>query len=443
MARIILLCFFLTAILPVKGQSPPPGPFGNKPLKWHLNQDSTRWMALHTYVQLWARVNNNNPGTKVFENPESTTADISIRRFRLGLQGQLSTNLFVYTQLGINNLNYLSPRGTSTDLLDAYAEYRFSEAFEIGGGKTAWSGLSRYTAPNTSKLLSYDLIFLALPTNDETDDLIRKLSVYAKGKLGSLDYRLIMSKPFAVQNSPDFDPEPEENIAKFARDVSGSLYSGYLKWELGEKESNKIPFSDGSYLGRKSVMSIGIGMEYQSDALWYLQGGDTTFNDMVLWAVDFFLDKPLNHRQKTAVTFYAGYFNYDFGPNYIRNTGVNNPANGVDPSAASFNGPGNAFPAIGTGQSVFTQAGYLLPSMDPAGKLGRLQPYFSFQYSDFERLDDAMVYYDVGVNWLFHQHLSKLSLNFQSRPFYVMQQDRAVVDGRKLMVVLQYIIRLE
>ena len=91
-------------------------------------------------------------------------------------------------------------------------------------------------------------------------------------------------------------------------------------------------------------MSIGIGMEYQSDALWYLQGGDTTFNDMVLWAVDFFLDKPLNHRQKTAVTFYAGYFNYDFGPNYIRNTGVNNPANGVDPSAASFNGPGNAFP---------------------------------------------------------------------------------------------------
>ena len=223
MARIILLCFFLTAILPVKGQSPPPGPFGNKPLKWHLNQDSTRWMALHTYVQLWARLNNNNPGTKVFENPESTTADISIRRFRLGLQGQLSTNLFVYTQLGINNLNYLSPRGTSTDLLDAYAEYRFSEAFEIGGGKTAWSGLSRYTAPNTSKLLSYDLIFLALPTNDETDDLIRKLSVYAKGKLGSLDYRLIMSKPFAVQNSPDFDPEPEEKYRQIRQGCFGQL----------------------------------------------------------------------------------------------------------------------------------------------------------------------------------------------------------------------------
>ena len=425
------------------GYSQQTGPFGNKPLRWHLNQDSTRWLALHTYVQLWARLNNNNPGTRVFDNVEKTTTDISIRRFRLGLQGQLTENLFVYTQLGINNLNYLSPRGTSADLLDAYAEYRFSNALEIGGGKTAWSGLSRYSAPNTSKLLSYDLIFLALPTNDETDDLIRKLSLYAKGKLGRLDYRLIMSKPFSVQNSPDFDPVPEENIAKFADNVSGRLYSGYLKWELDGSESNKIPFSDGSYHGGKSIMNIGMGLEFQPDALWHLQNGDTTFNDMLLWAVDFFLDKPVNKGKKTTITLYAGYFNYDFGPNYTKNIGVNNPANAIDPAAASLNGPGNAFPAVGTGESFFTQAGYLLPPMDPSGKMGRLQPYFSFQYSDFERLDDPMVYYDMGINWLFHRHLSKLSLNFQSRPVYRVTQDRTEVDTRKLMVVLQYIIRLE
>ena len=433
----------LFGILVAKGQSQEMGPFGNKPLRWQLNGDSTRWLALHTYVQFWARLNQNNPDPRIFDNVEKATADISIRRFRLGMQGQLTENLFIYTQLGINNLNYLSPRGTSVDLLDAYAEYRFSKAFEVGGGKTAWSGLSRYSAPNTSKLLSYDLIFLALPTNDETNDLIRKLSLYAKGKVGRLDYRFITSKPFSVQNSENFDPVPEENIAKFADNASGRLYSGYLKWELGDSESNKIPFSDGSYLGRKSVMNVGVGLEFQSDALWHLQNGDTTFNDMILWAVDFFLDKPVNKSQKTALTFYAGYFNYDFGPNYTENIGVNNPANTVDPSGASFNGPGNAFPAVGTGESFFTQSGYLFPAMGSSGRLGRLQPYLTFQYSDFERLEDPMVYYDIGINWLFHQHLSKFSLNFQSRPVYVVTQDRTEFDERKLMVVLQYIIRLE
>ena len=446
--RIVLLILFLFLfLLPgipvVRAQGQETGPFGNKPLRWYLNEDKTHWLGFHTYLQMWGRLNRNNPGTQIFEDTERTTADVSIRRFRLAMQGQLTENLFIYTQLGINNLNYLSPRGTSVDLLDAYAEYRFSEALEVGGGKTAWSGLSRYSAPNTSKLLSYDLIFLALPTNDETNDLIRKLSLYAKGKLGKLDYRLVTSKPFSVQNSDDFDPVPEVNIAKFADNPSGRSYSGYLKWEFADRESNKIPFSNGSYLGGKSVMNIGVGMEFQSDALWHLQNGDTVFNNMVLWAVDFFVDRPVNKTQNTAFTFYAGYFNYDFGPNYTKNIGANNPANAVGQGVASFNGPGNAFPAVGTGESLFTQTGYLFPYMGPSGRLGQLQPYLSFQYSDFERLDDPMLYYDIGINWLFHGHLSKLSLNFQNRPVFLETQDRVEVDGRKLMVVLQYIIRLE
>ena len=106
-------------------------------------------------------------------------------------------------------------------------------------------------------------------------------------------------------------------------------------------------------------MNIGMGLEFQPDALWHLQNGDTTFNDMLLWAVDFFLDKPVNKGKKTTITLYAGYFNYDFGPNYTKNIGVNNPANAIDPATASLNDPGNAFPAVGTGESFFTQAGYL------------------------------------------------------------------------------------
>ncbi|MEM1134223.1 MAG: hypothetical protein AAGI07_00180 [Bacteroidota bacterium] len=439
--RIIYLLLFHSSIANAQQQTTTP--FGNSPLKWYLQNDSTRWLAMHTYVQLWARVNRNNPGTQIFNEVQNTSTDISVRRFRLALQGQLTAKLFVYTQLGINNLNYLSPRGTSVDLLDAYAEYQLSPALEIGGGKTAWTGLSRYSAPNTSKLLAYDLIFLALPTDDETDDLIRKLSLYAKGKLGRLDYRFVISKPFSARNSLDFDPIPEENIAKFADNPSKSIYSGYMKWEFKDRERNKIAFSDGSYLGSKSVMNVGIGFEAAPNSLWNLQNGDTIYNDMMLWAVDFFLDQPINSIKNTAITFYTAYFNYNFGPNYIRNIGANNIANAVNESFTSFNGAGNAFPAIGTGNSFFTQAGYLLPPLGSLGNKGQLQPYFSFQYSDFERLNEAMLYYDIGVNLLFRGHLSKLSLNLQNRPVFTTNQNRLEQDNRKWMVILQYLIRLE
>lgn len=431
--------FFLQSSIAQEGENP----FGNKPLKWSLNEKNTRWIGLHTYLQLWARVNENNPGSIISEEIQNTTTDISIRRFRLAVQSQITEKLFAYTQLGINNLNYLSPRGTSLDLLDAYIEYDLFPQLSIGAGKTAWTGLSRYSAPNTSKLLSYDLLFLALPTNDETNDLIRKLSLYTKGKLGKLDYRLVVSKPFSARNSEDFDETPQEHIAKFTDQGSGGSYSGYVKWEFKDRESNKIPFSDGTYLGKKSVLNVGAGIEYQPDALWYLENGEVTFSDMKLWAIDFFLDQPINPKKNTVLTFYTGYFNYDFGPNYLKNIGANNPATSLDPIESSFNGPGNAFPAVGTGDSFFVQAGYLFSYMGKPDKKSQLQSYFSIQYSDFEQLEDPMIYYDLGLNWLFNGHLSKLSLNFQNRPVFTETINGIEFDDRKWMAILQYIIRLE
>lgn len=417
--------------------------WGNKPLKWDLNDNGSHWLRLHTYAQFWMRGTENNPGSLLSDQPQNNTFDISIRRFRLGIQAQLTEKLFVYSQLGINNLNYLSSRGTAIDLLDAYAEYSFSEKLAVGGGKTAWTGLSRYSAPNTSKLLSYDMLLLALPTTDETNDLIRKLSIYTKGKLGKLDYRLVFSKPFSPRNSPNFVSELIENNASFTDKSNGNIYSGYFKWEFLEAERNTIPFSDGTHLGKKKVFSLGLGTEFQNDALASLQNGETRFHDMVLWAADLFLDLPINRQNNSALTAYLGYFNYNFGPNYIRNTGVNNPISALDSNQGSFNGPGNAYPVVGTGNSVYTQLGYLLPYFGKTQKYGRIQPYFSLQYSDFELLKEAMIAYDFGVNWYLKEHLSKFSLNLQSRTVYQETFEGVGFDSRKWMAVLQYIIRLE
>ncbi|MHA7056286.1 porin [Aquimarina sp. M1] len=431
----IVIFFFQYTI----SQEQQTNPFGNKPLKWYLNDDHNRWLGLHTYLQLWARVNQNNPGSLVSEEIQNTTADISIRRFRLAIKGQLTEKLFVYTQFGTNNLNYLSSRGTSLKLLDAYAEYSFSENFTIGGGKSLWNGLSRLSAPSTSKLMIADVPFLALPTVNTTDDLLRNLGLYAKGKFHKIDYRFIISKPFPIQN----EIQPAEGVAEFANTHSGMQYAGYVKYEFSQSESNKYAPHRGTYLGNKNVLSVGAGFKYQPDALCSLNQGDERFHDMNLLAADIFLDLPINKNKGTALSAYLGFFEYNFGPNYIRSIGANNPTNGLNQESASFNGKGNSYPVIGTGTSVLYQIGYLLGGIGKNRDKGKLQPYARVQYSDFDRLDDSMISYDLGINYFLNRHLSKFSLNAQNRPVFFDFGSTIERKGRKWMFVLQYQSRIE
>lgn len=413
-------------------------PFRNKTLKWYLNDDHNRWLGLHTYLQLWARVNDNNPGSTVSEEIQNTTTDVSIRRFRFAIKGQLTEKLFIYTQFGTNNLNYLSSRGTSIRLLDAYAEYSFSEKFTIGGGKSLWNGLSRFSAPSTSKLMIADVPFLALPTVNTTDDLLRNLGLYAKGKFDKIDYRFIISKPFPIQN----EIEPAEGVAEFANTHADMQYAGYVKYEFLQPESNKYASHRGTYLGKKTVFNIGAGFKYQSDALCSLNEGEEQFHDMNLLAADVFLDLPINKEKGTALSAYFGFFEYDFGPSYIRSIGANNPTNGLNPESASFNGKGNSYPVIGTGTSVLYQMGYLLGGIGKNRDKGRLQPYARIQYSDFDRLDEPMISYDVGVNYLLNGHFSKFTLNAQNRPVFFDMGNTIEPKDRKWMVVLQYQFRI-
>ena len=416
---------------------------GNEPLRLYLNANGTQWLQFSSYLQLWGRVNENNPGSTVNDELENVTTDISIRRFRLGVSSSPWAKTYVSFQLGVNNLNYLSPRGTSVDLLDAYVQYDFSEYLGIGVGKSAWNGLSRYTSPSSSKLMGYDLTFVALPTLDSTDDLIRKLSLFAKGKMGAIDYRVVLAKPLSVRNSSSFNPEPEEKLARFTNNRPKLQYSGYLKYEFLERESNTSPFHTGTYLGGKKVLNLGAGFTFQADALWSLEDGDERYHDLKLFASDIFLDLPLGSNKQKAITCYLGYFNFNFGPNYIRLLGANNPTNGVRPEMASFNWRGNAFPVSGTGEAVFGQFGYLFPKMGAGGSMGRLQPYLSGQYSEFEGFANSIVQYDLGVNWYFNGHLSKLSFNAQNRPILFDSRNGLAVQDRKWMLVLQYQYRME
>ena len=64
-----------------------------------------------------------------------------------------------------------------------------------------------------------------------------------------------------------------------------------------------------------------------------------------------------------------------------------------------------------------------------------LMPYVSIQHANYDRLNDAMNFYDLGVNWLLAGHTSKFTLSYQNRPVYDTAGDLLAHKGA---VVAQY-----
>lgn len=302
----------------------------------------------------------------------------------------------------------------------------------IGFGLHGWDGPSRYSNSSVSTILALDPPIFQEATNDANDQFVRKLGVYAKGKLGKLDYRFSVSKPFVTQTATT-TIDPLAANSSYSYRIPTQALQGYFMYQFLDKESNTGPGTIGTYLGRKNVFNIGAGFVHQARAMW--QTGvtsDTLYHAMNLWALDVFYDRPVS-ANGAALTVYGGYFHYYFGQGYLRNVGPMNP--GTETKNGTLNGPGNAAPIIGTGHSYYLQSGYKLRN-DLFGDNGTLQFYSALQYANYDRLKDPMVLVDAGVNWLIAGHNSKFTINYQSRPVYS-KTDMGVMTRRGEWV-LQY-----
>ena len=411
-------------------------------LKIYLNDDSTRYVQGTGLAQIWFRYNDNNPGSTIYGTPKKETFDVGLRRVRYQVMGQVTKKVFFYTQFGINSFNSLSARKPGLFLHDVTAEYKiYKNYFTLGGGLNGWNGTCRYTSSGVGNILGMDLPTIEETTNDVSDQFVRKLGVYAKGQIGGLDYRFAAANPFPVQNSlTTVAALSGTNSAAFSTKAPDMQYQGYVKWQFFDKESNLLPYSAGSYLGKKRVLNVGGGFTYQKDAMWYRNANlDTISTPLQEFAVDVFYDSYINKEKQNAITAYAAYLNYDFGPNYIRNAGAMNTANGTV-GAASFNGAGNSAPLIGTGQVVYAQAAYLFKK-DLFGKNGTIQPYASGSYAMYQKLKDPVLIYDIGLNWIIAGQNSKISLDYQSRPIFnadINGDLHETKNARRGQVVLQY-----
>lgn len=406
--------------------------------KLSLNEDGSRYVKFTIVNQTWLRNTTFNEGSTVFGYGKKNDWDIGIRRFRMQFYGQLTDRVFIYTQIGENNFNGIQDRKFGFFVHDALGEYAVvKNKLSLGGGLAAWSGLARFASPSVGSILGVDAPLYQQSTNDVTDQFLRKLSVYAKGKLGKFDYRVALSDPMAFQKAASYSGIISPDIANFSSKPPKLQWNGYFQWQFLEQESNLTPYMTGTYLGKKKVFNIGAGIVYQPKAMWTMAANkvDTVETNILQLSVDAYYDAPISEDGQ-AISAYASVGHFDFGKNYIRNIAAMNPANGITRKDV-INGSGNGFPGYGTGNVVYAQVGYKLKD-NLIGKT-TLMPYVSLQHANYERLNQGMNYWDFGINWLLNGHTSKLTLAYQNRPVFLTDATgKGEFSNRKGSTIIQY-----
>jgi hypothetical protein len=427
-------------------------------LKLKLNEDGSHYIKATILNQIWFRYNQSNAGTTVLGDPTVETFDIGLRRTRLQLYGQITDRVFFYLQFGQNNFNYLAGQNSANsgnrknqvffhDALGEYRVFKGTDKLHLGGGLTITNGLSRFSQPSVGTIMSMDVPIFAQATVDQTDEFSRKLSVYARGQIGKLDYRIILSDPFPITSNGLPQPGINATNANFAWDNHSKQYQAIFIWNFFDKESHVTPYMTGTYLGKKKVLNLEGGFITQANATW--TGSNTNadpttdpnrkYYNMNLWSVAMFYDAPVNAEKGTAINAYLGYFNTDYGTRYLRYNGIMNPANGTNVGGAPTGSYGNAFPMFGTGSVVYAQFGYLLKKDLLGEGNGTLMPYITYQGANYDRLDKQMNLFDFGINWFMKGHTSKLTLDYQLRPTYTpFGNDLIQNSGMNGQVVAQY-----
>ncbi|MFY8187057.1 MAG: porin [Flavobacterium sp.] len=437
MKKITILCmFFLTLQLFSQGAQD----YGSG-LKININPEGTKSIRFILWNQIWARSSDMNPGTMIGGEPATKQEDIGLRRIRLLAYAQISPRYMIVTHIGINNQTFINGgvsgsagtggygAGKKPGLFfhDAWNEYaivlpekdkKFS--MTMGGGLHYYMGLSRMTMSSTLNYMTIDAPIFNWPLIENSDQFARQIGLFAKGKYDRLEYRVSINKPFATNVAPT--DVPTADVARAVDNSNNAKWSkaGYFEYQFFDIESNFLPFKVGSYLGTKKMFNLGAGFYTAPSATQTSVGGNIEKHAINLFSADAFLDLPIGDpAKKMAVTAYSVFYNYDFGPNYLRNIGIMNEGV-VDPSFTgngSLAGPGNLQPMIGTGNIFYTQAGILLPNANEKPKV-RIQPFAAYTYKNFEALEKASNQFDIGSNFFLDGHHAKITAQYSTRPVY-------------------------
>jgi hypothetical protein len=361
-------------------------------LKVSLNTNGTKYFRLITWHQFWLITNSLNAEDKLTLTP-------MLRRSRFLMYAQLSERFLILTHFGLNNL---TPAGTDPFgyspqaqifMHDAWVEFKVIDQLYLGGGLHYWNGISRLNNSSTLNFLALDNPRYAWSTLGTTDQFARHLGVYAKGKIGRLDYRMAWNG--AGLNSVDVQTglAPTQNQAAYVGRkemgvTAANIFAGYFNYQFWDQENNKLPYFVGSYLGEKKVLNLGAGFYSHPRGAVILDANDQLQSqNALLWSVDAFMELPFAN--KASFTGYLCFQNNNYGTNYQLN------------GTSQYTYSGNL---------LYFQGGILLPFQN---KLA-WQPYVTLTQKHINALSDNATDYGIGINTFITGHHAKLTLEYRT-----------------------------
>lgn len=424
-------------------------------IKLNLDESGEKNLKFGFSSQIWFRVIDNNPGTLVNNVPQETTYDAGLRRMRISMNAQLSHAYSIVLQFGINNQSFISGGGSGTGangqgkkpqmfFMDAYNELSIIPRVDrytnkanknhlyIGAGLHGWSGVSRLTNASTTKLLTADLPVFNFPNIEISDQFSRQIGIFAHGEFNKFNYRVSVNKPFATNRTPNVGQIVDNN-------QSGKLsFAGYGMYQFLDKETTATSFLAGTYLGSKKVFNIGAGFYSNKEATLSQPELDVFKSyDQFIFGADAFLDLPIGAKSKEmSMSLYSVFYKYNFGPNYLRTTGLMNPGT-ADPNfqgQVALDGFGNNKFLMGTGNMWYTQAGFVLPKFSDVVKI---QPFASYALKDLEGLNDVGHFYDIGANLFILAQNVKVAYQYSSRPLFEKESKEVFTRKGEHLITLQ------
>ncbi|MBN2636187.1 MAG: hypothetical protein JXR61_07950 [Prolixibacteraceae bacterium] len=445
----ILILFFAVLCFPIVAQENPDQP----EIKVNLDNEGNAYAGIKMVSQIWSRYIWNNPDVNGTE--QYSDMDMGIRRTRIFMFAGLHDRVFVYSQLGIDNLTYRSSQNTSMNLIDAQAEFVVSKnKLSIGMGLNSWNGISRYNSSNFTEFLLVDQPGFTSPFDGTFDKSGSQFGIFARGVLGKLQYRLAISKPFETGIDSVSVPKTTERINE------NFALKGYVSWQFFDAENSSFPFMTMNNLGRKKMLNVGAGFYYHPQAMlveaekdlstvdpflsaWLISNGQehllanyadyypSDISDIFIASADIFLDMPL--RNRGAITSYMAYYYNFFGPNYLKSMAAMNVSR-LNSDLSLSQGAGNSQWETGTGHILHGEVGYLIPGKNTKNLF---QPFGAFTMKSFEGLDETSFQFDAGINWLMYNHYIKWTLQYSTRPIFTEVEDQNRWSSSKGQLTLQ------
>lgn len=363
-----------------------------RPLTLKLGDSGNKYVRFIMWHQLWLTSDN-------LSDDSNLQMTASIRRSRFLAYAQISSKFMLLTHWGLNsltpgNLTTLGNNGDTPQLFlhGAWGEVKLHPNIYMGIGLHYWKGLTRLASQSTLNFMTLDQHrpFYQWHSLGVSDQFARHLGIYAKGQIGKLDYRVAWNNPTraSLGNGKDFSdafnggtPQSELTYTGGStldgEDRTGnSIFEGYLRYNLWDKEGTKLPYNVGTYLGKKKVFAVGAGFFLHPNGMY---NNSTSEHESVShFAVDAFLDMPSG--EKGAINAYASFINYNYGSNYISRWG-------------------------GTGTVIYGQLGYLIPGT-------KVMPYAAVSNASFEGAPDPITGFDIGFNYFINGHFAKVSAEY-------------------------------